>query len=185
MAIRANAPDVDIMNVANSCNFGKTGTNALGGRPLRRAFQKYIQGLTDDSKRGPENQAGNPNGKSRIDPGLTGPKNHPATHDDRGGGKRVAELVNKGATDVYVMGSPEQHPGDSTIHHYANHCNPDHDSRMHRDWVPHSKKSFIEDIKGDCHQREGIHESSQHTGAVVAKCFSGAGRTCLDEDCDP
>src|SRR5437660_4592775 len=51
--------------------------------------------------------------------------------------------------------------------------------------MPHSEKSLIEDVKGNCHQRKGIHESSQYSGAMVAKSLGGAGRARLDKYRDP
>src|SRR5579859_3598686 len=56
---------------------------------------------------------------------------------------------------------------------------------MNQDWMPHPKKSLIEDIKGDCDQSKGIDESRQDSGAVVAKRFGRAGRAGLYENCDP
>ena len=116
---------------------------------------------------------------------LPGQQDDPAADDHRGGGKRVAQLVNEGAADVYVMRGAEQHPGNGAVHQHANHGHPDHDARMDRDRVPHPKKGFIENVKGDCHQREGVDEGSQHSGAMVAKSLGGAGRAGLDENRDP
>jgi len=71
----------------------------------------------------------------------------------------------------YVMRGAEQHPGDGSVHHYANHRNPDHDAGMDWNWIPHPDEGFIEDVKGNCHERECVDKSSQHACAVIAKSF--------------
>src|SRR5579859_1696765 len=56
---------------------------------------------------------------------------------------------------------------------------------MHGYRVPHAHEGFIENVKGDCHQRKRIDKGSQHAGPMVAKGLGGAGRTGLNEDSNP
>src|SRR5438270_7675212 len=51
--------------------------------------------------------------------------------------------------------------------------------------VPHSKKSLIKDVKGNCDQGQRIDEGGQYSGAMVAKSLGGAGRASLDKYRDP
>src|SRR6478672_10173128 len=56
---------------------------------------------------------------------------------------------------------------------------------MHLYGVPHAHERFIENVKGDCHQRKRIDKGRQNTGPMIAKGLGSAGRAGLNEDCDP
>ena len=66
--VRAEAPDVQVVNVDHALDGFHAGAN-LGERDAAgRAFEKNIEGLADDADAGPENERGNEQRENRVDP---------------------------------------------------------------------------------------------------------------------
>src|ERR1022692_5209467 len=51
--------------------------------------------------------------------------------------------------------------------------------------MPQSLPAFVEDPGGQRHQRQGVHESREHAGAVIAVGLDFVGRPGLQIDTEP
>src|ERR1035437_4648404 len=94
--IRAETPDMQVVDVDHSLDGPHAQANLRERDAARRAFQKNIEGLADNAHAAPENERGNDQRESRVDPVPPGQQNPRAAGNHRGGRKRVAGHVNKG-----------------------------------------------------------------------------------------
>src|SRR5579864_6553723 len=93
---------MQIVNIIYALYLTNRGFHPGEFHPARRAFEQNVQRLAHDAEACPEDQRANAEGKCGVDPRLTGHENRPAAGNDSRARKRVADLVQERAADVYI-----------------------------------------------------------------------------------
>ena len=87
--------------------------------------------------------------------------------------------MQQGTADIDVATGTIQEQGDRPIHRYPGSCDPHHQAGAYMLRVLQTPKSFVEDKKRDHHERTGIHQCGEDSGALIAVRFTGVRRARL------
>src|SRR5208283_3519807 len=102
--LRAQAPNVQVVNVDHAVDGFHAGANLFERNAARHAFEKDVEGFADDAYARPQDECGDEQRKNGIDPVAAGEKDANAASDHRRRGKCVAGHVHEGAAQVDVAG---------------------------------------------------------------------------------
>src|SRR6185312_10363431 len=184
MGLRAEAPDMKVVNIDDAGNLFHGSANVREVEIAGRAFEEDVQGLADDADGTPEDHRGDDEREQRIDPLQAGEQNAKAAEDDGGGGERVAKHVQEDAADVDVAGKLPEQGGDGAVHQHTGSGDVHHQTRLDDDRVGETMDGGDGDPAGEDDESQCVDEGGQHTGALIAERFVGGGGAGLQVDGD-
>src|ERR1700722_1886070 len=126
VSLRADAPDVQIVNVVDAVDRTDGGCDTFQLQTAWRAFEQDIQSLTHDAVSRPQDQRSDRKGKRGVDPVVSRHQDGPAAGDNRGSGESVSHCVEQSAANVDVTARAVKQQRDRAIHHHAQGGDPHH-----------------------------------------------------------
>ena len=180
--VRAEAPDMQVMNVDNALDFFHASANGGQRDAARRAFEQDVESFADDADTRPEDERGDDERKDGIDPVLAGEKDPSAAGYNGSGGERVAGHMDKGRAHVHVAGHAPEQRGNHAVHQDAGGGHDHHQPGLHGNGGREAMDGLDGDPERDNDERGCVDESGQNAGALVAKGFGVAGGARLEVD---
>src|ERR1700678_3471249 len=83
--LRAEAPDVEVVDIDHAFDGLHAGTNLRKRAIAGGAFKENVERLADNAQTGPEDERGDEQREHRVDPVLPGEQDGGASNDDCGG----------------------------------------------------------------------------------------------------
>src|SRR5215472_17372830 len=147
MSLRANAPDMEVVNVVYTLNRTDRQLNLLQLHSARCAFEKDVERLADNTESRPENQHTDGDRQNRVDPIISGEQDGPASGDDRSSRQRVSDFMQQGTADIYVAARAIKQDCNGPVHHHPGSRYPHHDARMYLFGVLDPFECLVKDEK--------------------------------------
>ena len=182
VALRAEAPHVEVVNVDDAFNGLHAGADLVDLNAARSSFEKDVEGFANNVDAGPEDECGNNEREDGVDPGMSGEEDGCASDDDGGGGECVSGHVEEGAAHVDVARDTPEEGGDDAVHDDAGGGDNHHQARLDSDGSTEAVDGFDADPDGDDDESGGIDEGGKDSRSLVAEGFGVVGGPGLEVD---
>jgi hypothetical protein len=167
--LRTNAPDMQIVNIQDAIHFAHGGRDFTQGEAAGQAFEKNIQGLAGDAPRRDHDERGEGDGKKRINGQPVGVMDHQRARENRHCTQSVAEHVDESRAQVeIILLAVAQGKHDAAVEGQGEQGNPEHDRVVDRFRANEPLNGLPDDEDRNGDQCDGVKESRENAGAMVA-----------------
>jgi len=167
--LRTNAPDMQIVDIQDAIHFAHGGRDFAEGEAAGQAFEKNIQGFPGDAPGRDHDERGERDGKQRINGQPVGVMDYQRARENRHCAEGIAEHVDESRAQVeIVLLALAQGKHDAAVESEGEQGNPEHDCVIHRFRAKEPLNGLPDDEAGDGDQCDGVEESRENAGAMVA-----------------
>ncbi len=185
VGMRTQAPDVYVVDFADSLHAQHCGGHALQAHAFGQTFKQDVGRVNDDIDRRPEDKPRNQESQGGIDDGIPRSADQHRAGNDCHVGKRVAQVVDKHGAQIQIAALTGQSPGDSAVHHQRNEAHHQHRTGSHRFRVHDALVALNAQVNRHRHQQQGVDERDQNARALITERLVTVGRPPLKIEGDP
>src|SRR5215471_17400275 len=183
MGVRAEAPDMEVMDVEHAGKLLQAGRDALEIQAFGEPFEQDVERIANDAPGGPDDQQGYHRGENRVDAEPACGADDERSNNDADGAHKVAKHMDEGSADIEVVfAAAMEGKHNSAVEKHTGNRYPEHDVLGDRRGVQEAGPAFVENPDRQSAQGQRIDEAGENAGTLIAVGSGLIGGAALDEN---